>query len=150
MICSVIARGYAPFEGLLSHGIVLDAKGNKMSKSLGNIINPLDICARYGADVLRLWVASVDYSEDCHIGDEIIDQTAELYRKVRNTLLRFPLSNLGDFDHQPFNSYEYSLADKVAIATINEVLKSFDEAVSKYRFQQALKIFSLFVGEFSG
>lgn len=150
MICSVISRGLAPFEGLVSHGIVLDAKGNKMSKSLGNVINPLDICSKYGADVLRLWVASVDYSEDSHISNDIIEQVAEQYRKIRNTLLRFPLSNIFDFDYKPLSSYAHALEDKVAIAQINATLRAFDEALEKYRFQQALKALTIFVGEFSG
>lgn len=150
LICSVITRGFAPFTGLLSHGIVLDAKGNKMSKSLGNIIDPLDICARYGADILRLWVASIDYSEDSHIGNDIIEQVAEQYRRIRNTLLRFPLSNLADFDYQPLATYEFSLADLVTMAQINALVRTFDQAIIQYRYQQALKALTMFIGDLSG
>lgn len=121
-----------------------------MSKSLGNIIDPLDICARYGADILRLWVASIDYSEDSHIGNDIIEQVAEQYRRIRNTLLRFPLSNLADFDYQPLATYEFSLADLVTIAQINALVRTFDQAIIQYRYQQALKALTMFIGDLSG
>ena len=75
-------RGKAPFESILSHGFVVDGKGYKMSKSLGNVISPNDILKKYGADILRLWVASSDYSEDLKIDEKILDQNAELIGKL--------------------------------------------------------------------
>ena len=88
-------RGRAPFNSILSHGFVVDGKGLKMSKSLGNIISPEDILKKYGADILRIWVASSDYAEDLRIDHSILEQHAESYRKIRNTF-RYILGNLND------------------------------------------------------
>jgi isoleucyl-tRNA synthetase len=88
-------RGRAPFENILSHGFVVDGKGLKMSKSLGNVIAPEDILKKYGADILRIWVASSNYAEDLRIDHSILDQHAESYRKIRNTF-RYLLGNLND------------------------------------------------------
>ena len=88
-------RGKAPFESILSHGFVVDGKGLKMSKSLGNVIAPEDILKKYGADILRIWVASSNYAEDLRIDYSILDQHSESYRKIRNTF-RFLLGNLND------------------------------------------------------
>ena len=88
-------RGRAPFESILSHGFVVDGKGLKMSKSLGNVIAPDDILKKYGADILRIWVASSNYAEDLRIDYSILDQHSESYRKIRNTF-RYLLGNLND------------------------------------------------------
>ena len=88
-------RGRAPYESILSHGFVVDGKGLKMSKSLGNVIAPEDILKKYGADILRIWVASSNYEEDLRIDNSIIEQHAESYRKIRNTF-RYLLGNLND------------------------------------------------------
>ncbi|WP_440697792.1 isoleucine--tRNA ligase [Candidatus Pelagibacter sp. HIMB1709] len=88
-------RGRAPFESILSHGFVVDGKGLKMSKSLGNVIAPEDILKKYGADILRIWVASSNYSEDLRIDYSILDQHADSYRKIRNTF-RYLLGNIND------------------------------------------------------
>ncbi len=88
-------RGKAPFESILSHGFVVDGKGLKMSKSLGNVIAPEDILKKYGADILRIWVASSNYAEDLRIDFSILDQHAESYRKIRNTF-RYLLGNIND------------------------------------------------------
>ena len=88
-------RGSAPFESILSHGFVVDGKGLKMSKSLGNVIAPEDILKKYGADILRIWVASSNYSEDLRIDYSILDQHADSYRKIRNTF-RYLLGNIND------------------------------------------------------
>ncbi|SIT15485.1 isoleucine--tRNA ligase [Paracoccus saliphilus] len=89
-------RGRAPYRGVLTHGFTLDAKGMKMSKSLGNTIVPAEVVKQYGADILRLWVAQVDYTVDSRIGPEILKGTADSYRRLRNTL-RFMLGNLAGF-----------------------------------------------------
>ena len=86
-------RGEAPFESILSHGFVVDGKGIKMSKSLGNVISPEEILKNYGADILRAWVAASDYAEDVRIDKSILTQHAESYRKIRNTF-RYLLGNL--------------------------------------------------------
>ena len=88
-------RGRAPFESILSHGFVVDGKGLKMSKSLGNVIAPEDILKKYGADILRIWVASSNYSEDLRIDYSILDQHSDSYRKIRNTF-RYLLGNIND------------------------------------------------------
>ncbi|MBO6491234.1 MAG: class I tRNA ligase family protein, partial [Pelagibacteraceae bacterium] len=88
-------RGRAPYESILSHGFVVDGKGFKMSKSTGNIISPEDILKKYGADILRVWVAASDYAEDLRLDFSILEQHAESYRKIRNTF-RFLLGNLQD------------------------------------------------------
>ncbi|MDX8406075.1 MAG: isoleucine--tRNA ligase [Mariprofundus sp.] len=94
---SVGTRGRAPFKAVLTHGFVVDKNGNKMSKSRGNVIAPQKIIQQMGADILRLWIASSDYSADIRISDEIIKQLAEAYRRIRNTI-RFLLGNVNGFD----------------------------------------------------
>jgi isoleucyl-tRNA synthetase len=106
-------RGKAPFDSILSHGFVVDGKGMKMSKSMGNVISPEDILKNYGADILRVWVASSDYAEDLRIDKNILIQHAESYRKIRNTF-RFMLGNLKDkFEKQEF--------DKIKIDELDEL-----------------------------
>ncbi|SIT67743.1 isoleucine--tRNA ligase [Edaphobacillus lindanitolerans] len=94
---SVAVCGRAPYKGILSHGFTLDSEGRKMSKSLGNVILPSQVMNQMGADILRLWVASSDYTADVHVADSIFKQVSEVYRKIRNTL-RFLHGNLFDFD----------------------------------------------------
>ena len=89
-------RGRAPFDAVLTHGFTMDSKGMKMSKSLGNTVNPLDLMKDYGADILRLWALSVDFTEDHRIGKEILAGVADQYRKLRNTF-RYLLGALADF-----------------------------------------------------
>jgi len=96
LMTSVALSGQPPYRQVLTHGFVMDGQGRKMSKSLGNVVAPQDVMQRYGADILRLWVASCDYGEDVRISEEIVGQVAESYRKIRNTL-RYLLANLYDF-----------------------------------------------------
>jgi len=93
----VAVRGQAPYKQVVSHGFILDGEGRKMSKSLGNVVDPLKVIKQYGADILRLWVSSVDYRSDIRVSDAIVKQVAEVYRKMRNTF-RYLLSNLSGFD----------------------------------------------------
>jgi isoleucyl-tRNA synthetase len=97
LLTSVGAYDAAPFETVLTHGFIVDGDGRKMSKSLGNTVDPLDVVEKYGADIIRLWVASADYGQDVSVSDEILDRTSEAYRRIRNTF-RFLLSNLYDYD----------------------------------------------------
>jgi isoleucyl-tRNA synthetase len=97
LLVGVVTHGAAPYRAVLVHGHVLDEKGRKMSKSLGNVIAPQNLIKEYGADVVRLWAASVDSREDMPVSKETLTRTAEAYRKIRNTV-RFLLSNLGGFD----------------------------------------------------
>ena len=97
LVVSVGLKGAPPYRKVVTHGFVVDAEGHKMSKSVGNVVTPGEILKQYGADILRLWTAMVDFREDIRISDEILARNAEAYRKVRNTL-RFLLGNLADFD----------------------------------------------------
>ncbi|MDA9629830.1 isoleucine--tRNA ligase [Candidatus Pelagibacter sp.] len=106
-------RGRAPFESILSHGFVVDGKGLKMSKSLGNVISPEDILKKYGADILRIWVASSNYAEDLRIDLSILDQHADSYRKIRNTF-RYLLGNLND-------NFEKIDLEKIDLADLPEL-----------------------------
>ncbi len=92
-------RGRAPYEAVLTHGFVMDGDGRKMSKSLGNVVSPLDIANQSGADILRLWVVGSDYTDDLRIGDEIVKRQVDAYRKLRNTM-RYMLGNLAGFDEE--------------------------------------------------
>jgi isoleucyl-tRNA synthetase len=97
LLASVGTRGVPPYRAVLTHGFVLDGQGRKMSKSIGNVVAPQEVIEKYGAEVLRLWVASENYQEDLRISDEIIKRLVDAYRKIRNTC-RFILGNLSDFD----------------------------------------------------
>jgi isoleucyl-tRNA synthetase len=97
LLTSVGTRGRAPYKGVLTHGYVVDGQGKKMSKSVGNVVAPQEVIDQYGAEVLRLWVASENYQDDVKVSDEILKHVSDAYRKMRNTL-RFLLSNLSDFD----------------------------------------------------
>jgi isoleucyl-tRNA synthetase len=97
LVASVGLKGSPPFREVVTHGFVVDADGRKMSKSIGNVITPDELLKEYGADILRLWTAMVDFREDIRISEEIMTRNAEAYRKIRNTL-RFLLGNLADFD----------------------------------------------------
>ncbi|QQJ82728.1 isoleucine--tRNA ligase [Staphylococcus pseudintermedius] len=108
---SVATRGRSPYKMLLSHGFVMDGEGKKMSKSLGNVIVPDTIVKQKGADIARLWVSSVDYLADVRISDEILNQVADVYRKIRNTL-RFLLGNINDYN---------PATDRIAKADLLEV-----------------------------
>ncbi|GAB2553448.1 isoleucine--tRNA ligase [Gracilibacillus alcaliphilus] len=119
---AVAVTGKAPYETVISHGFALDGQGRKMSKSVGNVVVPAKIMKQYGADILRLWVASVDYQSDVRISDDIIKQTSEGYRKIRNTF-RFLLGNLADF----------TLADKISEQDLEEV-----DRYMLYRLQQVI------------
>src|SRR5690606_2650385 len=97
LLVSCMLNGVPPYRALLTHGFVVDGSGREMSKSLGNVVVPQKVVGTLGADILRLWVASTDYSGELSISDEILKRVVESYRRIRNTL-RFLLANLGDFD----------------------------------------------------
>ena len=125
----------APYKSVLTHGFVLDGEGRKMSKSLGNVVTPQEIIKIYGTDVLRLWAASVDYRNDVKIGDNLIKQLVEVFKKTRNTI-RFLLGNLFDFD--PKADYvEYKdleEIDKFALSRLAQLIKNVDSAFETYEF----------------
>ena len=153
LLTSVAVNDHAPYKAVLTHGFVLDEKGFKMSKSLGNVMDPLQVIEggnnkklepAYGADVLRLWVASVDYSGDVNIGPNIIKQTFESYRKLRNTA-RYLIGNLADFvpagqEGSTAVAYdELPSLDKWMLGRLSAVLNEADEAMDAYQFQRAIQ-----------
>jgi isoleucyl-tRNA synthetase len=148
LIPSMCIDGKPPFKNVLTHGFVVDGEGRKMSKSLGNVISPQDIIKDYGADILRLWVASSDYNEDIRISGEILTRLAEAYRKIRNTA-RFILSNLYDFNpEKDKSSYEsLKMIDKWILFRLDEMLGYADEAYKNFEFYRAYKIIYDFCNE---
>lgn len=149
LLTSVANNNKAPYKTVLTHGFVLDEKGFKMSKSLGNVVDPMKVIdggsnkktePAYGADVLRLWVANSDYSGDVGIGDNIIKQTFESYRKLRNTA-RYLLGNLADFNPE-VSEVKYDdlpSMDKWMLGQLSSVLKIVDEAIDQFQFQRAIQ-----------
>ncbi len=135
-------RGRAPFESILSHGFVVDGKGLKMSKSSGNVISPEEILKNFGADILRVWVASSDYAEDLRIDKTILSQHAESYRKIRNTF-RFILGNIQDnFEKQDFNKLEinkFSELERYILHKLFSIDLSVQENLKKYNFHKLYK-----------
>lgn len=135
LLTSVGAYGEAPYKAVVSNGFTVDEQGRKMSKSLGNVIDPNVICDKLGADILRLWVASTDSSQDVSVSESILERTSDAYRRIRNTF-RFLLSNLNDFNYEkdrvPFDELE--VMDKWAIARLNSLLSACDKGYSTYRF----------------
>lgn len=140
LIPAVCLDNKPPFGAVLTHGFVVDGEGRKMSKSLGNVISPFDIIKDYGADILRLWVASSDYNEDIRISPEILSRLSESYRKIRNTV-KFILSNLYDFDPQKnkVNYGDLKRIDKWILGRFESVLISVDNAYEHFEFYKAYK-----------
>ena len=136
----VAMTNVAPYKTVLSHGFALDGKGLKMSKSIGNVIDPLKLIKQYGADVVRLWAASVDYQSDVRISDDMIKQVSESYRKIRNTF-RFLLGNLFDFDPAEDSvAYdELPEVDQLMIVKLNIMVKDVQAAYDEYRFDDISK-----------
>ena len=135
LLTSIATQGIAPYKTVLTHGFVFGEDGRKMSKSLGNFIRPDDIIKNYGADILRLWAASVDYRNDTKIGDNIIKQLTEIFKKTRNTA-RFLLGNLFDFD-PAVDRVEYEdlkPIDKFALHKLNKLVAVVTEAFENYEF----------------
>ncbi len=145
LLTSVAINDYAPYKTVLTHGFVMDEHGRKMSKSQGNVVEPEQVIKQYGADILRLWVASVNYSDDIPIGKNMLAQLAEIYRKIRNTL-RYMLGNLDDFN--PSCDYvELSKLNKIDAYMlhrlnifIGDVIKNFDN-FEFHKFYQLMQNF---------
>ncbi|MBQ6059788.1 MAG: isoleucine--tRNA ligase [Clostridia bacterium] len=135
LLTSVAVRGVAPYREVLTCGMVVDGEGKKMSKSLGNGIDPTDIEKQYGADILRLWSASSDYASDIRISPEILKQLSEVYRKIRNTA-RYILGNTSDFDPKqdllPWKELEE--LDRWALVLLNRMLQKAIDAYESYAY----------------
>ncbi|MFC4557033.1 isoleucine--tRNA ligase [Virgibacillus kekensis] len=132
---AVAVTGKAPYKNIISHGFVLDGNGRKMSKSLGNVMVPSKVQKQLGADILRLWVSSVDYQADVRISQEILKQISEAYRKIRNTF-RFMLANLSDFDPKTDSVPESEMAevDRYMLHRLQKLNASVRESYEKYEY----------------
>jgi isoleucyl-tRNA synthetase len=140
LIPSMCIDGKSPFKSVLTHGHVVDGEGRKMSKSMGNVIPPQDIIKDYGADIIRLWVASSDYNEDIRISKEMISRLTEAYRKIRNTA-KFILSNLYDFDPDKDRATvkDFRSIDKWALSRFEDVKTGVSAAYDAFEFNKAYK-----------
>lgn len=137
---AVAITGKAPYKGVISHGFALDGEGRKMSKSLGNVIDPAKIQKQYGADILRLWVASVDYQADVRISQDILKQVAENYRKIRNTF-RFLLANLEDYNPTTDAIAENELEeiDRYMLYRLQQLIKDVRASYDEYNFSDVFQ-----------
>lgn len=135
LLTSVATTGKAPYKSVLTHGFIVDEQGRKMSKSLGNSISPNDVVKKLGADILRLWVASADYSSDISVSDNLLKQITEVYRRIRNTF-RFLVQNMADFDPKTDSvSYEdLRSIDKWVLARLYELTEKVTKAYDDYQF----------------
>jgi isoleucyl-tRNA synthetase len=137
LLTSVGTRGHAPYKTVLTHGMVVDQQGRKMSKSQGNVVAPAEIVEKMGAEILRLWVATQDYRDDNPVSNEIIKNVSEAYRKIRNTL-RFLLSNLADFEpaKHAVSHAEMPALDRFALSRLGRVTARVTEAYERYEFHR--------------
>lgn len=135
LLTSVAVNGRAPYKKVLTHGFVVDESGRKMSKSMGNVVEPDEVIKQYGADVLRLWVASVNYTDDIPIGKNMLAQLAGVYTKLRNTV-RFLLGNLHDFDpaSHAVPLSELGSLDRFILHRLNELVKEVTEDFDRFEF----------------
>ncbi len=134
MLTSVGTRAQAPYRNVLTHGFVVDGQGKKMSKSIGNVIQPSQIIDKYGADILRLWVSAEDYRDDIRISPEILDRLSEAYRRIRNTC-RFLLGNLEGFDPcDQVAPSEMTALDRFALDKLNSVISRVKKAYEDFDF----------------
>lgn len=152
LIIGTAVHGHSPYKQVLSHGFVMDGKGVKMSKSQWNAVAPGAITKKFGADILRLWAASVDYQADCSMSDDIMKQISENYRKVRNTF-RFLLANIHEEDFCKADVQELSTLpalDTYMLALLNDVNEKAQKAYKEYRFADVTSMLTnLMTVEFS-
>ena len=148
LIPSVAINNKAPYRQVLTHGFVVDGEGRKMSKSLGNVIKPQEIIDTYGAEILRLWVASSSYNEDVRISKEIVDRLVDAYRKIRNTL-RYLLGNLHGFEVEgDICKYEQLMElDCWALHRLARTIEALDQGYQRYDFVQVFKTVYSFCNE---
>jgi isoleucyl-tRNA synthetase len=135
LLTSVGTRGRAPYLNVLTHGFVVDGQGKKMSKSLGNVIQPQEIIDKFGGDILRLWVSAEDYRDDIRISPEILERLSEAYRRIRNTC-RFLLGNLVDFnpDEHMVPVDQMRDLDRFALDKLNKVIERVRKAYDDFEF----------------
>ena len=143
---SVATRDRAPYEMVLTHGFVVDGQGRKMSKSLGNVISPQQVIKRYGAEILRLWVAAEDYTEDVRLSDEILKRLVEAYRKIRNTV-RFMLANLYDFNPEKdsLNFPDLMEMDRWIVTKFSKLAQKIMDAYDEFQFHRVYHLTLQFI-----
>jgi isoleucyl-tRNA synthetase len=136
LMCGIAAHDESPYKQILTHGWVVDGEGRKQSKSLGNVTSPNEIVKQSGAEILRLWAAAVDYTEDMRCSKEILDRVTDAYRKIRNTL-RYALGNLDGFNPQTESVAlaEMPEIDRWALASLDELVEKVLNGYEKYDFQ---------------
>lgn len=148
LIIAVATEGVAPYQHIVSHGFVVDGKGEKMSKSKGNGVDPLKMMQVYGADIMRLWAASIDYTADARASEEIFKGNAEAYRKIRNTF-KFMLGNLHDgdglFDPKKYPIEDFAWIDHLMISQLNHVTLKVKQAMDAYNFAEATQTILAFM-----
>lgn len=145
LIPSYCLEGKAPFKTILTHGMVLDGQGKAMHKSLGNTVAPQDVVAKYGADILRLWIGFSDYQDDVRISDEILGGPVDTYRKLRNTI-RYALGNLFDYhpkDHQ-VPADKLAEMDRYMLGLLDGLIKEVTAAYEEYNFRKAMRAIANF------
>jgi len=135
LIASVGTKGSASYKSVLTHGFVVDGKGRKMSKSLGNVVAPEDIIKKHGAEILRLWVSAEDYTEDIRLSNEIIERLTEAYRKIRNTA-RFLLGNTADFPDSEEPSMELLEIDRWALSKLQGLIRDIEASYESFQFHE--------------
>jgi isoleucyl-tRNA synthetase len=145
MLSSMATNGQAPFKALLTHGFVVDSQGRKQSKSLGNVIDPNDVTAKSGAEIIRLWTAYEDYGKDVSCGKEELDRVTETYRRIRNTM-RFLLGAVNDFDAENDTvAYEnLTEIDQWALHELYELTEKVTQAYDSYEFYKVYHLLNNF------
>ncbi|MGH1469171.1 MAG: isoleucine--tRNA ligase [Bdellovibrionales bacterium] len=143
LLSSLAAHKEPPFKALVTHGFVNDAKGRKMSKSVGNVIDPLKVIKNSGAEILRLWVTYVDYGQDMNISEEIFSRVTETYRRIRNTM-RFMLGNLDGYEYKNLDPSGLNSLDRWALARLNQLVEDVTKAFETYNYYKAYHAINLF------
>lgn len=146
LITGIATEGKSPYKTLVSHGFILDGEGRKMSKSLGNVVDPNKVANTIGADVFRMWVSSVDYQADVRLSDNLIKQVSESYRKIRNTI-KFLLGNLFDYDDETNKVPWENLGDldKYILIKNNNLIKEIHSAYEDFKFDVVYRKITIFV-----
>ena len=136
LLASIGTRNQAPYRSVLTHGYVVDGEGKKMSKSVGNVIAPQELIDKFGAEILRMWVSSVDYRDDIRISDDILNRLVDAYRRIRNTC-RFLLGNLKGFDVKEAVAFDYMHPlDRWMVDRMTQIHKRLREAYTEYEFHR--------------
>ncbi|MCE1781791.1 class I tRNA ligase family protein, partial [Enterobacter hormaechei] len=140
LMISTAIKGKAPYRQVLTHGFTVDGQGRKMSKSIGNTISPQDVMDKLGADILRLWVASTDYTGEIAVSDEILKRSADAYRRIRNTA-RFLLANLNGFDPEQHSvkPEEMAVLDRWAVGCAQAAQADIAKCYDKYDFHTVVQ-----------